>query len=155
MHRRPDVHRDLDRVVLGEVPRVDGSGDACDVGVERQRRPRQSGIGREEVGDGPGEHHLVLGRVGERPRAIRLARGVQHFHRAESVGGGLERGVELLEPVDEDRVDESVLAAEVRVHAGRRAAGGGGDVADRERARTFALHDPDRGAQDRGALIGG
>ena len=87
--------------------------------------------------------------------AIGLARGVQRIHRTESVGGGIERGVELLEPVDEDRVDQSVLAPEVRVDARRRAAGGGGDVADRQRARTFALHDPDRGPQDGGALIGG
>ena len=128
------------------------AGLAGRIGGDHQLGERRPGHGvglgaRLEVGDGTLEHDLVVGGIGQRPRPIHVGQCAEI--RPLVVEHALLGVVEAAEAVDEDRLDQTVLVAEPRVHAGRRAPGGRGHGADRERPGTVEVEDLDRRTEDR------
>ena len=117
---------------------------------ERLVAPLEGGVAGRDVGDGPPEHDEEVGGVGERPAAVGPT-GLA------DIAGGVRRsegGIEGLEALDEDGVDQAGLAPEPRVDARGRAAGLLRDVADRERGLTVPGEHDEGGVEDRPAGSG-
>ena len=106
---------------------------------------------RHKVGYRSAEHHEVLRRMGERPSAIRTP----GFHQLSGLVGRHQRTIERLEPIDVNRLDQSLFPAEVRVNTRGRAPGLTRDAAHGQRRRTVTPQHRQRCVEQHLAHVGG
>ena len=135
----------------GEPSRIPASVQRAtlrDESVERSVRELVARVRRLEPGNRAAEHHHVVRGVGEGGVAVAAGAAAEVGERI--VGGrvGLHGVDQALEALGVELVDHAVLAAEAAVEAHGRAAGGGGDAPDAERARALLREQLAGGLED-------